>query len=292
VDWSNERYVRLYTRDSVTWSLWPWEARALFCFLLRKVDRAGVLDLGDNDPARAVAAVVSMPLSVVKEHLPSLVESGAIEIGTAMVMPNYIEAQEAKSSDKQRQSESRGRRRDRARAGAAVTPRDKESHPVTDSHTESHRVTPSLAEPSQTMPSNSSSSQPSATTPPLKPQPPEAVEIAQYLYDAIRSHMPGFRAKWEPARLERALTSWANDIRLAMEQDGATVAELRTAIDVAHRSTDPFWRGNLLSGKKLREHREKLLAKAAAPQAKAQGRAVPKAPKMDYQAASKFWRPQ
>jgi len=79
VDWSNERYVRLYTRDSVTWSLWPWEARALFCFLLRKVDRAGVLDLGGNDPARAVAAVVGMPLAMVKEHLPAIIESGAVE---------------------------------------------------------------------------------------------------------------------------------------------------------------------------------------------------------------------
>ena len=96
VDWSNARYVRLYTRDSVTWSLWPWEARALFCFLLRKVDRAGVLDLGGNDPARAVAAVVGMPLAMVKEHLPAIIESGAVEVGaTAIVMPNYIEAQEA-----------------------------------------------------------------------------------------------------------------------------------------------------------------------------------------------------
>ena len=43
MDWANERYVRLYTRDTVTWKMWPWEARAIFPLLMRKVDRAGVL---------------------------------------------------------------------------------------------------------------------------------------------------------------------------------------------------------------------------------------------------------
>lgn len=154
MDWSNERYCRLYIRDSVTWSLWPWEARALFVFILRKVDRAGILDLGGHDPAEAIAAVSGMPLDVVEAHLPALLKSKAIEIGaTAMVMANYIEAQEATSSDKQRQSESRARRRDRARAGSPVTERDETSRGVTDSHDGSQRVTLNRTVPSQAVPS-------------------------------------------------------------------------------------------------------------------------------------------
>ena len=166
MDWSNERYCRLYTRDSVTWSLWPWEARALFAFLLRKVDRAGVLDLGSHDPARAVAAVVGMPADVVAAHLPALVDSGAVEVTPdALIMPNYIEAQEATSSDKQRQSESRARRRDRARACTTVTERDRSSRGVTRCHDESHRVTPSLAVPSQAKPSQEFSTSELASEP-------------------------------------------------------------------------------------------------------------------------------
>jgi len=155
VDWSNERYFRLYIRDTVTWSLWAWEARALFSFLGRKMDRAGVLDLGGHEPAKAIAAIVGMPLDVVSEHLPALFESGAIELGeTAVVMPNYIEAQEAVSSDKQRQAESRGRRRDRARLIPDVTKRDETSRGVTASHGESHPVTPYRTVPSQAVPSH------------------------------------------------------------------------------------------------------------------------------------------
>ncbi len=76
-------------------------------------------------------------------------------------VPNFIEAQEAKQSDRQRQQESRARRRERARG---VTNRDGESQNVTighDSgenvtagHTVSQPVTPSLAVPSRAVPSN------------------------------------------------------------------------------------------------------------------------------------------
>ena len=46
MDWSNERYVRVYTRDTTTWKILSWEARALLQFLIRKVDRSGVVDTG------------------------------------------------------------------------------------------------------------------------------------------------------------------------------------------------------------------------------------------------------
>jgi len=148
--------------------------------------------------------VVGMPLAVVKEHLPAIIESGAVEVGaTAMVMPNYIEAQEAKSSDKQRQSESRGRRRDRARAGADVTQRDTSSQLVTRGHDVSHDVTPSLAEPSQ---STLSSAVLKPDEPARPKQPTDADRVWQRLNDLRKALMPKARVLKLSAKQRSAIT--------------------------------------------------------------------------------------
>jgi hypothetical protein len=81
-----------------------------------------------------------------------------------------------------------------------------------------------------------------------------ALEVAQYLLEAIRSHKPD--AKGDPG-------AWAKDIDLAIRVDGRTVEGLKRAVDQAHRSADPFWRPNLLSGKALRKQCERLEIKAA-----------------------------
>lgn len=121
MDWSNERYVRVYTRDTETWKLLTWEARALFVLLLRKVDRAGVLETKRG--ARGVAALVEMPPDLVEPALALLLEEGCVAVHeVGYCVPNYLEAQEAKASDAQRQRMSRERRR----LGLGVT-RDVES---------------------------------------------------------------------------------------------------------------------------------------------------------------------
>lgn len=81
----------------------------------------------------------------------------------------------------------------------------------------------------------------------------EALDVAAYLANAILSHSPGARLK---------PSGWARDVDLAIRIDNRTPEDLRRCIDVAHRSSDPFWRSNLLSGKKLREHADRLLIKA------------------------------
>lgn len=144
MDWSNERYVRLYTRDTVDWLALSWQARALFAMLLRKVDRAGVIDLGRHG-VKGLAVAVGMPTDVVGPALAELLEDGCIEQhGTRLVMPNFLDAQEAAQSDAQRARESRANRRDRSRVtkpDAGVTDRDET---VTPSHGASHAVTPSV----------------------------------------------------------------------------------------------------------------------------------------------------
>lgn len=109
MDWENERYVRAYTRDTEDWLCLSWEAQALFLMLLRKVDRAGLLTT-KRGPG-GVAVQVRMPVDVVTRALPELLTDGCIrECRSGYVMPNYLAAQEARQSDKQRQRESRAAR--------------------------------------------------------------------------------------------------------------------------------------------------------------------------------------
>jgi len=155
VNYQDERYVRVYTRDSLTWISWNWETRAVFVLLLRKVDRAGVLDTGSMEKAKAISLLVGVPIEVAEVAVKQLIDDGtATETPTAIVFPRFLDAQECKQSDAQRQRESRLNRRIKA-----VSERIHEadghtvSHGVTDSHTVSQQVTPYRAVPSRTVPS-------------------------------------------------------------------------------------------------------------------------------------------
>jgi Meiotically up-regulated gene 113 len=115
--WEDERYVRLYTRDTASWMAIGWEAQALFMLIMRKVDRAGVLELGKTG-TRGLSGLFQMPIDVVERAIVALLEDGCIErVGANLVIPNYIEAQEASMSPNMRQKESRLRRRDMVRSG-------------------------------------------------------------------------------------------------------------------------------------------------------------------------------
>lgn len=180
MDWSNERYVRLYTRDTETVLLQSWQARAVFREMLRKCDRAGVVECRTGP--RGLSVILNMPADVVEAHLPELLADGSVATcDVGYVLPNFIEAQEAKQSDRQRARESREKRRDRARAPGPVTKRDdvenghtasqprtnrdtvsrdvtdghKTNENVTRGHTVSHGVTPAVlsrAKPTQPEP--------------------------------------------------------------------------------------------------------------------------------------------
>jgi len=137
MDWANEQWRKLFVRDTDSWLLLSWLARALFVFMLRKVDRAGVLETKRGP--RGVAALVGMPLDQVEPALAELLEDGCVAIhDVGYVIPNFLDAQEARQSDAKRQRESRERRRGRS---PAVTEGDDMSDVVTLGHTLSHDVT-------------------------------------------------------------------------------------------------------------------------------------------------------
>lgn len=95
-----------------------------------------------------------------------------------------------------------------------------------------------------------------------KPPPAEAMEIARYLHDSIRSHTPEHMEGADPRTLRSKLEGWAREIDVGMRRDGMTAEGCRKVIDRAHRSDDTFWRPNLLSGTKLRAHYTTILVQA------------------------------
>lgn len=185
MNFEDEPYVRLYTRDTKTWLQLKWEGQAVFALLVRKLDRAGVLD-DVTDPIADVALITGMPESVVAIGLERLLKTRTLELkGERLVCPRYVEAQTAIKSDRLRSAELRKRRRDLARCGGAddevepLEPSAGDSEPpprfvsdasrdvspaprsvsdpsrgITEHHGPSRAVTPSLALPSLALPND------------------------------------------------------------------------------------------------------------------------------------------
>lgn len=134
MDFSNELWVRVYKRDTISLKLLSWQARALLWELIRKADRSGVIEMGTYGAA-GLAVLVSMPADVVEPALASLISAGTVVVNDGfLVLPRYQEAQETPQSDALRQRELRVRRREQSIAGISetVTKSDETSRNVTD----------------------------------------------------------------------------------------------------------------------------------------------------------------
>lgn len=109
--WEDERYVRLYTRDTPEFLAMSWQARGLFALILRKVDRAGVLAVGRLG-LKGVAVAVGAPWVEVEGPLAELLDDGCVFFDPSqnrIGIPNFLEAQESPQSDKARARASRER---------------------------------------------------------------------------------------------------------------------------------------------------------------------------------------
>jgi hypothetical protein len=123
MDWANEEYVRVYTRETSDDLELSWQAVALWRAMLCKFDRAGLLEAKNGWVS--VAKVVRMPEDVVIAAGKELERDGrVIRTKRGMFAPNFTEAQTVRKSDKARQRESRDRRREEAAktAGTDETP--------------------------------------------------------------------------------------------------------------------------------------------------------------------------
>lgn len=137
MNFSDERYVRLYVRDTAEWLALCWQARAVFPLVLKACDRAGVIQIpGGERRIRMLAGLIHLPVEVVTPGIADLLEDGCVaEVALGYMVPNFIEAQEAKASDKQRMRDMRERRRDFAAAGidhhTSQNPKYSKKPPVT-----------------------------------------------------------------------------------------------------------------------------------------------------------------
>lgn len=117
MNWSDENYVKVYTRDTLTWRSWNWQARTVFLHLTRKLDGAGLIEVGRMDPVDALALQLDLPREVVAEGLPHLLATDTLELVQAgILVPNWIDAQEARKTEAQKKRDQRSRARDQRRA--------------------------------------------------------------------------------------------------------------------------------------------------------------------------------
>lgn len=215
--WEDERYVKLYTRTTLTTRRLGWEGRAVLWELFRKVDRAGITEIGEEDPVEALSALTELPLEVCAVAWPRL--SGGAEpvvtiatvtqrdrVSRALFIPNFLPAQEAKQTDRARKE----KQRELARAHLIVPLRDQSSQGVTNSHERSHGVTPSLAVPrldeeERTLaPSSARRTQvPPANAPPEQPS-LLAEEVGSGFVQFVRAEWPDVKNAVELEKRARA----------------------------------------------------------------------------------------
>ena len=155
LDWSNERYVRLY-RPSVDHRALCWQARAIWPLLMQEADGAGVI--GARKGVAGVAKAIDFPPEVVEAGIADLLDDGClVTIPGGYCIRNYVEAQTATMTDSSRKA--RQREVDRALAAlASAASIESQAGPqighaasreVTNGHGASRSVTPSRAEPSR-----------------------------------------------------------------------------------------------------------------------------------------------
>jgi hypothetical protein len=201
--WDDEPYVRLYKRETPEWSVLSWQARALFHELLKRVDMAGLLMVGRSG-VRGLAGLVRMPLDVVEGAMHGadglLADGCVVEVDGGYLLPNFVEAQQARQSDRARKAEQRARDRATKLAtgkghampepvttadnlGQSVTNRDHESQNVTESHTRSHDVTRGHSEQSRAEQSRAEPKEDPGGGPAHGPNDPTSAILA-----ALRSH--------------------------------------------------------------------------------------------------------
>jgi hypothetical protein len=182
MNFDDERFVKIYPRNTTNWKLLGWEGRCVLMMLFREVDRAGCLDIEGG--MEGLALLLDLPPDVTERGFAACVKRGTVaQNGNLAIIPNFTRAQDARQTNRVRQAESRARRREVAMSqnvtdvAQRVTECDAMSHAVTDGHTASHDVTPRLDQTrlDQTKDSHvdSDSSQPE-----LKPEPQRAADTS------------------------------------------------------------------------------------------------------------------
>jgi uncharacterized phage protein (TIGR02220 family) len=203
--WEDERYVRVYTRDSPDWIVLPWPTRCLFWELLRHADRAGLISLGRHG-ATGLAALMRVPLEVVAPALKDWLAEGSVRyVGQgeeALFIPNFYAAQEAIASNRARQKAKRERAVARAKAGQlglgfeVVDDTERDEDDTGRVEDDTPRVVPDTRGSSRdtpSVPSRAVPSVPSRTVPKKKQRSGEVPPEIQAVHDRVLARMNAIR---------------------------------------------------------------------------------------------------
>ena len=113
----DERYVRIYTRQTVTWNRLGWAGRVVMHETFLHMNRIGLLSLSGESPVDAVCAVTGMPQDIVELGLAVAIQRGCLVHVDAdegyLLAPRFMEAQEARQSNAMRMRARRERVRER-----------------------------------------------------------------------------------------------------------------------------------------------------------------------------------
>jgi hypothetical protein len=118
VRFEDEQYVKIYKRDTATWKAMNWQGRAILSLLVRKADGAGLMETSSLGRVDGVAALIDMPTEVVAPGLDSLMKLKVVQWlkGDVLLLPRYVEAQEARKTESAKKRGQRETARDLARA--------------------------------------------------------------------------------------------------------------------------------------------------------------------------------
>jgi hypothetical protein len=178
LEWDQERWVKVYVRDSGDFAMLSWDAKALLLMLWRKADPLGVV----RSAARCLPAFLGHRENAaqIEQGLADLEAIGAVEVRPdSLRLLEFVDAQSAVLCDRVRQAARRDRK--------AVSGNTLESQNVTESHAMSRDVTHGHAasrdvttRQDQTRQEESRSDQtPTVEPPALQPDPkPQADAIA------------------------------------------------------------------------------------------------------------------
>jgi len=261
LEWDQERWVKVYVRDSGDFAMLSWDAKALLLMLWRKADPLGVV----RSAARCLPAFLGHRENAaqIEQGLADLEAIGAVEVRPdSLRLLEFVDAQSAVLCDRVRQA---ARRERKAVRGTTI-----ESQNVTESHEMSRDVTTRqdqtrqeeirsektpIVEPPALQPdpkpqanaSASAGSQPNgpqdakAPKPTRKPDPIPNIALGLFaeLQQARRRCNPNVpnsesKAKGATREIERCL------------RDGLSVDQLRHVIAV--------WEALVKAGKRLFEH--------------------------------------
>lgn len=247
MDFADEHYVKMFPRDTVTWRRWPWQAKALLWPLLRKLTKAGVLNIGTRgEPHVNVALMVELPAEVVEVGLRAYLEDGTAELHDGnVVVPKFLEAQESRKTKAATAREYREKQRDVARAKSAgfleptVTKRDQPLPTVTNGDPPSPTPARPLPDPD---PEKLAGEKPPAAkrVRPAKaekpPDPRHAPLVKELAAVFVRKRRPpDGKYPWDP-RDAKAVSSL-----LSKGMPPTIVAAYDRALDATHPTTSSFW---------------------------------------------------